>query len=173
MLMYKARLHRSRLACRQRTEPANQYYKTLIRTTRSDFVAMIQHPSPPVVVLEVHMTGRTENGWLASSHKPSKGVQKCRVSMCRSDGGLQQEDVSRIVGKGAQWLVLQDDVSDDSLSTVKKSTASSLTRWRLRNASFSTVEHLQSMDDTRDVTQYRQKDIDQQIATASTLEEDT
>ncbi len=38
---------------------------------------------------------------------------------------------------------------------------------------FSSVEHLQGMDDTRNVTQYRQKDIDQQIATAPALEEDT
>ena len=35
------------------------------------------------------------------------------------------------------------------------------------------LEHLQCMDDARNVTQYRQKDIDEEVGIATALEEDT
>lgn len=57
-------------------------------------------------------------------------------------------------------LVLQDNVPSDGVSR----TYSSDTR---------TQAHVQGVDDTRDVTQNGQTDVDEQVSVASSLQEDT
>lgn len=57
------------------------------------------------------------------------------------------------------FLVLEDDVPVNAVSTVSSETRKS--------------SNIQGVDDTGDVTQNGQQDVDQQIGTTSALEEDT